>query len=116
MSSTEAINDITIEIAKFLQANLDENNKLTTSEFGQRCAKIFREFYISSKTDIKEEKKKEKKKRSPSKYNLYIKEQIKLKKIEDSEKPKEERRSSQLMMKEIAKKWKEGDKDIYNSD
>ena len=113
MSSTEVIDDITSKIAELLKSNLDEGNKLTASDFGQRCAKIYKEY--DSKTAIittvlKEEKIK---KRSASKYNLYVQKQMTLMKEEDNKKPKEERRSSQLMMKEIAKKWNEGDKDIF---
>jgi len=112
MSSQEVIDAIATQISQLLKTHID--NKLTSTEFAQRCAKIYKEVNINNKKPVNVVKVETveadiKPPNALKRWNLYVKQNIALMKEEDADKPNEMKRSSQMMLKIIAKKWKDGD-------
>ena len=117
--------------------SVGDGDKLpTASEVEKQFGKIWREYAKTSKKNIrtasgnfggfrggtafketagktKVPKDDVKPKREPSRYNLFLKEQMAKMKEEDADKPKEERRNSQAMLKIASAAWKNGAKDSY---
>lgn len=115
MSSIEAINAISDKISQLLKANLNDDIKLSPTEFAQRCAKVYKEVDIIVKKPSNKDVKIiiDKPPSGLKRWNLYVKQQIASMKEEDSNKSIELRRSSQLMLKQIALKWKNGDNKVF---
>ena len=97
-------------------------DKLTPTDFGKKCAKIYKDYLSSNKKGkknvVKDDliPKDDKPKRGVSRWNLYIKKQVALMKEEDKDKSKEEKRSSQDMLREASAKWNAGDKETFVPD
>jgi hypothetical protein len=92
---------------------LDSDEKLTRSEFKVIASKIFSEIMKSQKGVKKDDLVQEKQKRSPTRWNRYLQDQIAVMKAEDSAKPKTERRTSRTMFKVASEKWKSADSGTY---
>lgn len=141
-SNNEVKAKIIEQMTAFINSTFDsvgEGDKLpSASEVEKQFGKIWRDNAKTSKTatkaasgsfggfrgrmDAKEMEAKAKvpkddvkPKREPSKYNMFLKEQMAKMKEEDAGKPKEERRNSQTMLKIASAAWKGGAKETYVS-
>ena len=87
-----------------INEDFNEDGKMPSgSEIQKQFGKIWKEATkTSTKKDKKVVEKVEKPKRQPTRYNPFAKEQMARMKDEDKDKSKEEKRSSQEMMKEIS--------------